>query len=74
MKKLFETVRAWLRSRVTALRSEEGKVKSEELKDTQNVYTDKSLVKVKGDRVKVKKKQEIFNSQLLVSDKTFFRE
>ena len=55
MKKLFETVKAWLRSRVTALRSEEGKVKSEELKDTQNVYTDKSLVKVKGDRVKVKK-------------------
>ena len=63
MKKLFETIKAWLRSRVTALRSEEGKVKSEELKDTQNLYTDKSLVKVKGDGVKVKKKQEIFNSQ-----------
>lgn len=54
MKKLFKTIKAWLRSRVTALRSEEGKVKSEELKDTQYVYTDKSLVKVKGDRVKVK--------------------
>ena len=29
MKKLFETVKAWLRSRVTAMKSEKERVKSE---------------------------------------------
>ena len=31
MKKLFETVKAWLRSRVTAMKSEKGRVKSEKV-------------------------------------------
>ena len=31
MKKLFETVRAWLRSRVTAMKSEKGRMKSEKV-------------------------------------------
>ena len=33
MKKLFETVKAWLRSRVTAMKSEKGRVKSEKVKE-----------------------------------------
>ena len=48
MKKLFETVKAWLRSRVTAMKSEKGRMKSE---------------KVKGNGLKIKGKREIFNSQ-----------
>ena len=52
MKKLFETVKAWLRSRVTAMKSEKGRMKSE---------------KVKGNGLKIKGKREIFNSQLAVS-------
>ena len=48
MKKLFETVKAWLRSKVTAMKSEKGRMKSE---------------KVKGNGLKIKGKREIFNSQ-----------
>ena len=33
MKKLFETVKAWLRSRVTAMKSEKGRMKSEKVKE-----------------------------------------
>ena len=38
MKKLFETIKAWLRSRVTAMKSEKGREKSEKVKYTRDVY------------------------------------
>ena len=37
MKKLFETVKAWLRSRVTAMKSEKGRVKSAKVKGKQSI-------------------------------------
>ena len=60
MKKFFVKAIEWLRSRVTAIRSEEGKVKREEVKDTQSVYADDNVDvnddlfrgTVKGDRLK----------------------
>ena len=58
MKELFQKAIEWLRSRVTAIRREEGKVKREEVKDTQSVYADDNLLKVKGDRLKVRSLNE----------------
>ena len=37
MKKLFETIKAWLRSRVTAMKSEKGRMKSEKVKGKQSI-------------------------------------
>ena len=48
MKKLFQKAIEWLRRRVTALKSEERKVKSEEVKDARIVYDTLSEVKGKG--------------------------
>ena len=58
MKKLFETVKAWLRSRVTAMKREKGRGKSEKAKYMLRVYenenVNENLLKVKGDEGKVK--------------------
>lgn len=40
MKKIFVKVGTWLRSIVTTMMGEEGRVKREEVKDTQSVYVD----------------------------------
>ena len=40
MKKLFQKAIEWLRSRVTAIRSEKLRVKRDEVKDTLCVYAD----------------------------------
>ena len=40
MKKFFVKVGTWLRSIVTTMMGEEGRVKREEVKDTQSVYVD----------------------------------
>ena len=40
MKKIFVKVSTWLRSIVTTMMGEEGRVKREEVKDTQSVYVD----------------------------------
>ena len=49
MKKLFKKAIEWLRRRVTALRSEEGKVQNEEVKNMRSVYD--NLSEAKGKRV-----------------------
>ena len=53
MKELFLNAIEWLRSRVTAIRSEKLWVKRDEVKDTLCVYADddKKHLKVKGDRL-----------------------
>ena len=52
MKKLFETVKAWLRSRVTAMKREKGRGKSEKVKYMLRVYENENVnvnpIRVKG--------------------------
>lgn len=51
MKKLFQTVKAWLRSRVTAMST---------LRVYENENVDENLLKVKGDGVKVKDTRSVY--------------
>ena len=62
MKKLFETVKAWLRSRVTAMKSEKGRGKSEKVKYTRGVYENENVnvnpIRINGDGVMIKRESE----------------
>ena len=60
MRKLFQRAIEWLQSRVTGIKREEGKVKSEKVKGTRNLCANENLPKVKGDRLKVKDTQGVY--------------
>ena len=51
VKDLFQKAIEWLRSRVTALKREEGRVKREKVVNTRGVYDNENLIKVKGERL-----------------------